>query len=63
MAPLFLVPIILFVRRNNTASQNVSIVFNHILHNSIETIVIAAVLYIDIKVFYHIDNIVWWYEA
>jgi len=58
MAPLFLVPIILFVRRNNTASQNVSIVFNHILHNSIETIVIAAVLYIDIKVFYHIDNIV-----
>jgi hypothetical protein len=58
MAPLFLVPIILFVRRNNTASQNISIVFNHILHNSIETIVIAAVLYIDIKVFYHIDNIV-----
>jgi len=58
MAPLFLVPIILFVRRNNTASQKISIIFNHILYNSIEATVIAAVLYIDIKDFYHIENIV-----
>ncbi len=55
---LFLVPIIMFIGRNNTASQNISIIFNHVLHNSIETNVIAAVLYIDIKIFYHIENIV-----
>ena len=63
MFPLFLVPIILFIGRNNTTSQKISIIFNHILHNSIETTVIAAVLYIDIKDFYHIENIIWWYEA
>ena len=63
MFPLFLVPIILFIGRNNTTSQKISIIFNHILHNSIETTVIAAVLYIDIKIFYHIENIVWSFET
>ena len=63
MASLFLIFVILFIWRNDAASQEISIVFNHVLNYSIEATVIVAMLYIYIKIFNHVHNIIWTFKA
>lgn len=63
MASLFLIFVILFIWRNDAASQEISIVFNHVLNYSVEATVIIAMLNIYIKIFYHVKNIVWTFKT
>ena len=63
MASLFLTFIFLITWRNNTASEEKSVVFYHVLDYSVKPILVVAMLYIYIKVLYHLKHIIWTFKT
>ena len=63
MTSLLLPFVLLFPRRDNAAPKKICIVLYHILDNTVESIVVVAVLYVYIKILYHFQHLVWSFHA